>query len=196
MKKYLIIGIVSILLSQLSAQDRKFGISVESQFMRVSSSFGFDRIGLNGSLGIDYQFSDKLYAGAYFMQMTDISKRDNSVYLIQGKVIDISSAKFTNLGFYAGFKLYEEEKLSISPELRIGYGMFEAKSAIRSWDDDLRSNMLTITPRIMSSYKVCDFMSAGLSAGYMLPIYTGDVKLDEYDMQNINIGVFLKLHLK
>ncbi len=196
MEKYLTIGIVSILMSQLSAQDRKFGVSVESQFMKVSSTLGFKRLGLNGSLGIDYQFSDKFYAGAYFMQMTDISKRDNSVYLIQGKVIDISSAKFTNLGFYAGYKLYEEEKLSISPEVRIGYGMFQAKSAIRSWDDDLMSNMLTFTPRIMSSYKLCDFMSAGLSAGYMLPIYTGDVKLNEYDMQNINIGAFLKLHLK
>ena len=196
MKKIKLIVIISILLSQVSAQDRKFGIMVESQFMKVSSSFGFDRIGLNGSLGIDYQFSHKFYAGAYFMQMADISKRDNSVYLIQGKVIDISSSKFTNLGFYGGYKLYEEEKLSISPELRVGYGMFEAKSAIRSWNDDLRSNMFTFTPRIITSYKVCDFMCAGLSAGYMLPIYTGDVKLDAYDMQNINIGAFLRLNLK
>lgn len=196
MKKFLTIGIVSILISQLSAQDRKFGVSVESQLMKVTSSLGFKRIGLNGSLGIDYQFSDKLYAGAYFMQMADISKKDNSVYLIQGKVVDISTSKFTNLGFYAGYKLYEEENFSILPEIRLGYGMFQAKSAVSSWDDDLRSNMLTFTPRIMSSYKVCDFMCAGLSAGYMLPIYTGDVKLDEYDMQNINIGVFLKLNLK
>jgi hypothetical protein len=196
MKKIVLLGIISILISKLSAQDRKFGVSVESQFMKVSSNLRFNRIGLNGSLGIDYQLCDKLYAGAYFMQMTDISKKDNSVYLVQGKVIDISTSKFMNLGFYAGYKLYEEENFSILPEIRLGYGMFQAKSAVSSSDDVLMSNMLTFMPRIMSSYKVCDFMSAGLSTGYMLPIYTGDVKLNEYDMQNINIGAFLKIHIK
>lgn len=183
---------------KISAQtEKKIGLVLESQFMQVTSSLNFKRAGLNGSLAADYKLSDRAYAGVYFMEMTDISKKANSVYVINGKIVDISTSSFTNFGIYGGCKIYSENKFSIIPEFRLGYGLYRAKAAAPGMasSENLTANMLTFIPRALASYQISDCFSAGLSVGYPLFIYTSDQKLDEYNMQNVNIGTYLKVYL-
>jgi hypothetical protein len=200
MNKVILMSIL-FLSMHLSAQEmNRFGFLMESQIMQVTSSLNFKRLGLNGTLGIDYKVANRLYAGGYFTRMLDISQNENPYYLIQGKVVDVSSTVFINFGTYVGYKLYSEDKFSIIPELRLGYGIFRAKTAYyvinNAENNEVKVSMLTVAPRLLASYQLAKPISAGISAGYLLPIYTEGVQLREYDMQNINIGLFLKLHLK
>ena len=130
------------------------------------------------------------------MQMIDISVKHNANYLINNKLIDVSSSLFSNYGIYTGFELFKEERIAIIPEVRLGYGSFEAKSALPNANakDDLSAKMITFTPRALASYKISNGLSTGISIGYMFLSYIGDTKLPEYNMQNISGGVFLKFH--
>jgi hypothetical protein len=197
MKTIIVILVLAIGIRVAAQNDKKIGLTLECQFMQVTSSLNFKRVGLNGSLSADYKLSSKGYAGAYFLEMTDISRRADAVYVINGKIVDISTSSFTNFGLYGGYKIYSDDKFSIIPEFRLGYGLFKAKAAVPGLaaSENLIANMLTFTPRAVASYQISGGFSAGLSVGYPLFIYTSDQKLDEYNMQNINIGTYLKVHL-
>jgi hypothetical protein len=103
------------------------------------------------------------------MQMIDISVKHNANYLINNKLIDVSSSLFSNYGIYTGFELFKEERIAIIPEVRLGYGSFEAKSALPNANatDDLSAKMITFTPRALASYKISNGLSTGISIGYM-----------------------------
>jgi hypothetical protein len=53
------------------------------------------------------------------MQMIDISVKHNANYLINNKLIDVSSSLFSNYGIYTGFELFKEERIAIIPEVRL-----------------------------------------------------------------------------
>jgi hypothetical protein len=180
----------------LSQEDKKIGIIIESQFMNINSNLNFNRIGLNVTIAGDYRLHPKLYAGAFVTQMIDISARHNANYLINNKIIDVSSSLFSSYGIYGGYELYKVDRITIIPELRLGYGSFEAKSALPNANstDDLSARMITFTPRALASYKISKGISTGISIGYMFLSYIGDTKLLEYNMQNISGGIFLKFH--
>ncbi len=199
MNKVILISILFLSMHLSAQKTDRFGFLMESQIMRVTSSLNFKRLGLNGTLGLDYRVANRLYVGGYFTRMLDISQKENPYYLIQGKVVDVSSTVFMNFGTYVGYKLYSEDKFSIIPELRLGYGNFRAKTVYyvinNAENNEVKVSMLTVAPRLLASYQLAKPISAGISAGYLLPIYTEGAHLREYDLQNINIGVFLKLHL-
>lgn len=197
MKKLITILIIIIRLNVSAQTEKKIGLALESQFMHITSSLNFKRAGLNGSISADHKLTNKAYAGAYFLNMTDISRKANTIYVINGKIVDISTSSFTNFGVYGGYRIYSDEKFSIIPEFRMGYGTFEAKSPIAGApaSENLIAKMLTFTPRALASYQISNSFSAGLSVGHPLFIYTSDQKLDGYNMQNINIGTYLKIHL-
>jgi hypothetical protein len=196
MIKFLAILLLFFNSSMLSQKEKKIGFFIESQFTKVNSILNFNRVGLNVTIAGDYRLHPRLYAGAYVMQMIDISVKHNANYLINNKLIDVSSSLFSNYGIYTGFELFKEERIAIIPEVRLGYGSFEAKSALPNANatDDLSAKMITFTPRALASYKISNGLSTGISIGYMFLSYIGDTKLPEYNMQNISGGVFLKLH--
>lgn len=183
--------------SMLSQEDRKISYLIESQFMNINSSLNFNRIGLNITIAGDYRLHPKLYAGAFVTQMIDISAKHNANYLINNKLIDVSSSTLSNFGMYAGYKLYNEERITLMPEVRLGYGSFEAKSALPNANssEHLSASMITLTPRALASYKISNGLSTGISMGYMFLSYLGETKLPEYNMQNISGGVFLRFIL-
>jgi hypothetical protein len=84
--------------------------------------------------------------------MIDISAKHNANYLINNKLIDVSSSLFSNYGIYAGYELYKVDRITIIPEVRLGYGSFEAKSALPNANttDDISARMITFTPKSTS----------------------------------------------
>jgi hypothetical protein len=196
MIKFLAILLLFFNSSMLSQKEKKIGFFIESQFTKVNSILNFNRVGLNVTIAGDYRLHPKLYAGAFVTQMIDISAKHNANYLINNKLIDVSSSTLSNFGIYAGYKLYNEERITLMPEVRLGYGIYEAKSSgpNANTTDDLSASMITCTPRLLASYKISNGLSTGISIGYMFLSYIGDTKLPEYNMQNISGGVFLKFH--
>lgn len=175
----------------------KFAVSLESNFMQVSSNLNFKRAGLNGSLGLDYYLTNRFYAGLFYSKMRDISKA-NTLYVIDQKVIDISTSEFSNYGIEAGYRLFHDERLNIIPELRFGYGVYKANSAnfgINSTKNTLNIDMLTLCPRVNFLYSLTNFIDLGLTGGYLFPIYTNRSSFNEYNLQNINVGIQMKVYL-
>jgi hypothetical protein len=183
--------------SMQSQEEEKISCLIESQFMNINSILNFNRLGLSVTIASDYRLHPKVYAGVYSMLMKDISTNHNAIHHIMDKKIDVSSSTLSNFGIYAGYKLYNEERLTLMPEVRLGYGIYEAKSAIPNANasEHLSASMITLTPRALASYKISNGLSTGISMGYKFISYIGETKLPEYNMQNISGGVFLRFIL-
>jgi len=177
----------------------KFVIGIEGNALKVTSNLNFRSAGLNGVIDLDYYWSEKFYTGLYLMKMQDWYKKDNQYFLIDGKVIDLSTSQFTNYGISIGYKVFQDENFYFAPELRIGYGIYKANSVnfgINNNKNTLELNMWTAYPKVNLGYKICNRLDAGLTGGYFIPFsFSQRVNLNEYDMSNVMAGLFLKLHL-
>lgn len=179
-------------------QKGKFAISMESNVMQITSNFNFKRVGFNGSLGLEYYFTHRLYGGLFYTKMQDISK-GNTLYIIDQKVIDVSTSEFANFGFSFGYDLFRDERLRIIPELRLGYGLYKANSAnfgINGSKNTLNVDMLTLHPKVNFLYGITRNFDLGLTGGYLFPFnYSDRSDFKEYNLQNVNVGLHVCFRL-
>lgn len=208
MKKYIIIlltlSIGTIMAQKDSSSEptlefgkhKRFVLSVESNLLKVTSNLNFRGVGINGGISFDYYVAKRLYTGIFYNTMTDISN-SKSLYVIDEKVIDLSTSTFSNYGVEMGYRLLNDGKINIIPELRFGYGQYRANSAnfgINNNKNTLNIYMLTLCPKVNFAYSLTNWFDIGMSGGYLIPIYTSRSSFKEYDLQNINVGLFLKTY--
>lgn len=182
----------------ISAQAiKKWSIGIEGQLCQITSSAITNRALACGSLSVDYRFTNKFYAGGFLNNMRKLSSDKMEVFLIRDKIVDISNVSFTNFGITLGYEPVPEDNISITPEMRLGYGLLSIKSPFANAPEaeNISKSMLTINPRALANFKITKGFSTGLSLGYLYLINLGGDKLPEYNLQNPSIGVFLKIRL-
>jgi hypothetical protein len=199
MKKYIILSIFIVVCSIKSwSQQRLFAVRLEGNLMQISNDIKMHRLGVNYVLGVDYYLTRKMYAGIFYSRMKDQSS--NIFYLIDNKVIDLTNTDFANYGISAGYRVFKEERLSIESELRLGYGNLKFNTANFNLNAEnnnwLTVDMFTISPRVNFNYHISSLLSMGMSGSYFFPVvYKNRTNLKEYNLNNINVGVYMKVNL-
>ncbi len=179
-------------------RNKTMEIALETSLMRVSNSFQFPRIGIYSTIQAGYFFTSKWSTGLFYSRMLDISK-SNTYFVIDEKVIDVSTSSLSNYGLYTRYSLIQEDDIRIVPELRLGYGISDANSANFNNNvtkNTIEMNMFTIQPKINIVYDLSDIFGIGISGGYLFPFNVSNKNnLRDYDIQNLSVGLNFHFNL-
>ena len=176
----------------------KIGIRADINFMKVTGNSDFKTAGLNGGIQLDYNVTDKFFVNTYIGYMTDMSEKSRQfVNPNDGKIYDLTTSKMFFYGLGAGYRLFSDGRFSFYSDVRIGLGHSEVKEIFASLNNNyvLKRSMAMFMPRANFSYRIGKFrrIEPGVSFTYIFPIGLNG-KVDQYDLGNVNSGIFCTFH--
>lgn len=146
--------------------------------------------GKTGSLELFYNFSQRLFIGAYTTNLFHCESYD--LVLMDNKVIDLSSSEYGIVGLSMGFKVLNTKRIFISPELKGGIALYTGKSI--GFPTDKKSfidrKSLVINPNLTIGIKTSDKFQFGINIGYQQVIKTLKGPENQYfNPSNLNYGL-------
>ena len=205
MKKYFILICIVTLFSEVVASGdslksnlnlswSKISLRTDVNFMSVTGRTGFRGVGVNGALQVDYNLTDRATVGVYGGHATDISTKDR-YFQIEDKVYNLTTSNLTFFGIGAGYTIWKEGRLRVTPDLRVGLGYFRVSEIFSSLNNSfiLKRSLVMVMPRLNFSFLVGKRLEPGINFSYLLP-YSVNGDIDQYDLGNVSSGVFCKFH--
>lgn len=171
----------------------KLMLGLETNIKFLASDMNINKQGLDFGINLNYYLTNILYIGGFYNQYNDVWNTSNSTFLLNQRLVNLSTGNFNNFGFLAGYRMAENKNFVITPELKLGYGSLAFKS-INSEKIET-ADMITIEPKVYAGYKLNKSSVIGLSTSYFIPFYLDRFALDEYNLQHASIGVFFKTAL-
>jgi hypothetical protein len=150
--------------------------------------------GKTATLELLYHFSPRFFVGGFATNM--IHYESYELVLVDDKVIDLSSSEYGVFGLSLGYKVVNSKRIAISPELKGGLSLYNAKSIGYAEDNKsfINKKSMVLNPNLTIAYKFSEKFQLGLNGGYQLVVNNlKGSELEYFNPSTLNYGLSAQL---